>query len=309
MPEASLMQKRSALLTQCPPPPAPLSDADIATLPIHVTEWGAAGPPVLIVHGGVQGGLGGGPSTFSRQEALARQGWRLRLVDRPGFGRSPSRGVDDMEADARWIADMLGDGGHLMGHSWGGAEVLLAAARRTAGVQSLVLIEPALQSLLSGDPSVGEDPVLKADAAKMMGLLMSASSPRDYALGFARSLGSMPGQGGAPNAAAEALEADPQRAAGVGCALLQARMASVEAFRQAAETIARAKIPVLVVTGGWSPFFDAVGAVAARATQGRHVIVRAPNHFVQLASADDFNRVVDTFMREAGSVQSKPGGD
>ena len=87
-------------------------------------------PLVLIVHGGVQGGLGGGPATFARQEALADLGWQVAIVDRSGLGRTPSRGPDDMEADAPWIADMLGDGAHLVGHSWGGASALLAAASR-----------------------------------------------------------------------------------------------------------------------------------------------------------------------------------
>ncbi len=127
---AKAMEHREALIAQCPPAPPRLPEADAARLPIHVTTWGASGPAVLIVHGGVQGGLGGGPSTFSKQEPLAQRGWRLQLVDRPGFGQSASRGVDDMQADAAWIADMLGDGANLIGHSWGGAEALLAAARR-----------------------------------------------------------------------------------------------------------------------------------------------------------------------------------
>ncbi len=125
---AKAMERRNALMAQCGPVPARLPEADAAKLPIHVTAWGSTGPAVLIVHGGVQGGLGGGPSTFAKQEPLAQQGWRLQVVDRPGFGQSQSRGVDDMQADAVWIADMLGDGANLIGHSWGGAEALLPAA-------------------------------------------------------------------------------------------------------------------------------------------------------------------------------------
>jgi pimeloyl-ACP methyl ester carboxylesterase len=120
-----VLQHRATLLALCPHPPAPLSEAELAARPIHVTRSGDTGPDVLIIHGGVQGGLGGGPATFQKQEALARQGWRLRLVDRPGFGQSETRGVDDMEADSIWIAGMLGDGAHLIGHSFGGAETLL----------------------------------------------------------------------------------------------------------------------------------------------------------------------------------------
>ena len=255
-----MQDHRAALLAQCPPLPE-LPEAEAAALPIHVTHWGRTGPTVLVVHGGVQGGLGGGPSTFSAQEALVERGWQFDLVDRPGFGRSPSRGVDDMERDAVWIAGMMGDGRHLMGHSWGGASSLLAAARRPDAVRSLVLVEPALMPLLMRDPSLNDDPTVAADARAMAGRLLSARTPGDYALAFARGLGAPDGSG-ASNPAVAALERDPGRAAAVGCALLRGRMASDDAMRHAAEEVRRAEIPVLVVTGGWSPSFDAIGAIA-----------------------------------------------
>ena len=302
----NVLEHRAALLAQCPPAPPRLPEAEAAKLPIHVTEWGTTGPEVLIVHGGVQGGLGGGPSTFAKQEALAQRGWRLRLVDRPGFGQSPSRGVDDMEADAIWIADMLGNGANLIGHSWGGAESLLAAARRPGAVRSLVLVEPALQSLLMGDPGIDADPALKADAMRWGGMLLSAQSPRAYALSFGRSLGAVEQGGNASNTAVAALEADPELATRFGCSLLQGRMAPPPVLRAAAEAVARAHVPVLVITGGWSPFFDAVGGLAAKLTGGRHVVVRSPNHFVQLAGAEEFNTVVDAFMREADQARPPP---
>ncbi len=297
----AMFEHRAALLAQCPPAPAPPSEADAATLSVHVTTKGAAGPTVLVVHGGVQGGLGGGASTFVRQEPLAERGWQLRLVDRPGFGQSPSRGVDGMVADAPWIADLLGDGAHLVGHSWGGAEALLAAARRPNAVRSLVLVEPALQPLLMSDPAVQSNPAVMADAGRTAQSLMAAKTPGEYALTFARSLGTMPAN--APNPVT-ALEADPERATRAGCALLQARMAPPDVMRQAAAAVAHAGIPVLVITGGWSPSFDAVGDLAARLTHGRHVVVRSPNHFPQLANADEFNTVVDAFLREADRARA-----
>ena len=299
-----MQDHRAALIAQCPPAPAPLSAADAATRPIHVKRLGATGPAVLFIHGGVQGGLGGGATTFVRQEALAEQGWQLRLADRPGFGQSPSRGVDDMMADAPWIADLLGDGAHLVGHSWGGAEALLAAARRPEAVRSLILVEPAMQPLLMTDPTALND-ATKADAGRLGAALMAAQSPREYGLAFARSLGTFDTGGRGPNPIA-ALEADPEKATSAGCALLQGRMASPDLMKRAAEAVARAHIPVLVITGGWSPTFDAGGDLAAQLTGGRHVIVRSPNHFPQLANATEFNITVDAFMREAD--RARPAG-
>ena len=62
---------------------------------------------------------------------------------------------------------------------------------------------------------------------------------------------------------------------------------------------------MLVVTGGWSPSLDAVGEAVARATHGRHVIVRSPNHYVMLAGADAFNTVADAFMRAADASHAR----
>lgn len=293
---AAIAAKRDALLAHCPPPAEPPAGA--ALPPINVIELGDHGPAVVIVHGGVQGGLGGGPATFDRQHVLADRGWRLKLVERPGFGRSPSRGPDDMEADAVWIAELLGDGAHLVGHSWGGAEALLAAARRPGAVRSLTLIEPALFPLVMTDPELRADPEMLAVGGRMAGLMFQSDTPADYALAFARTV---LGRADDPDTQARiaGLEGDRAMAARVGCALLHGRMASPPAMRAAADAVAARGIPVLVVSGGWSPFFDRVGAVTARFTRGRLEIVAAANHMVQSAAAEAFNTLLETFMHEA----------
>ena len=297
---AAIGQRRAALLAQCPPaPPVP---ADLTDLPINVVELGDTGPTVVFVHGGVQGGLGGGPDTFDKQKALAAQGWRLRLVERPGFGRSPSRGVDDMEADAVWIADLLGaqQGGraHLVGHSWGGADALLAAARRPDAVRSLTLIEPALFPIVMTDPALRADPEMQQVGGRLAGLMMQSDSPADYAINFARTvLG--PEDDEEAKARVAGLQADRAVATSVGCAVLQGKIAAPEVMRAAADAVAAAGIPTLVVSGGWTPFFDRVGEVVARFTGGTFEVVPAANHMVQDAAAAAFNPLLDRFMRAA----------
>ena len=275
-----------------------VAEAEAAHLPIHVTCWGETGPRVLVVHGGVQGGLGGGPATFARQQALGAQGWRVEVVDRPGFGGSPTRGVDDMERDAVWIADRLGEGAHLMGHSWGGAEALLAAGRRPQAVRSLILIEPALAAVVAVDPSLQAHPAIQAGNVQRARMLLGSRTPADYGLAFARDV-APDGPDGAPNRAVAALEADPELAGRMGCALLQGRMAPPEAFRQTIEAVVQAGVPVLLVTGGWSPAFDAAAEALARLLKGRHVVTPSSSHFVQMEAADTFNPAVEAFMREA----------
>jgi pimeloyl-ACP methyl ester carboxylesterase len=70
---------------------------------IYITRWGS-GPPVVMVHGSAQGGPAGGAEQFGAQRPLVDHGWELVLPDRPGHGRSPSRGPEDLELDAVWVA-------------------------------------------------------------------------------------------------------------------------------------------------------------------------------------------------------------
>lgn len=282
------------LLGQCSPVPIPDGAAD---LPVHVTHWGDTGPDVVLVHGGVQGGIGGGPANFGGQRPLADRGWRLHLVDRPGFGASPSRGPDDMQTDGELIAGLLGDRSHLIGHSFGGAVALLAAAQRPAAVASLILIEPALQAMVAADTESMAAPDVQQGTRIMVDALLESQTPAEFARSFAQRLGT--GANGGPNPSAAMLEVDPGRAHGLGCSLLQAQMATPEVLTRAAKTIVDAQLAVLVISGGYTPNQDSIGRALARMLAGRHVIVSSPNHFIQEANPNEFNDVVDAFMRDS----------
>ena len=86
---------------------------------VHVTVWGD-GEPAVLVHGS----FGWGEETWREQRPLADD-YQLLLIDRRGFGSSQSDGRVDFERDADDVADLLGDGAHLVGHSYGGVVSLL----------------------------------------------------------------------------------------------------------------------------------------------------------------------------------------
>jgi pimeloyl-ACP methyl ester carboxylesterase len=147
---------------------------------LHVTTWGD-GDPAVFVHGS----FGWGEETWSAQRPLADR-YRLLLVDRRGFGKTPpaDRRVD-FDPDADDIVDLLDRERrtHLVGHSYGGVVALLAASRRPAAVRSLCVIEPPAFALVRGRPEAEQVISLVAKAAD------DASDPEDYRARFLRAFG------------------------------------------------------------------------------------------------------------------------
>jgi pimeloyl-ACP methyl ester carboxylesterase len=115
---------------------------------LYVASHGS-GPAVILVHGS----LATGRDEWEHQLPLADEGFRLLVVDRRGYGRSPAADGEDFLRDAEDLADIMGEGAHLVGHSYGGLGVMLAAARRPAATRSLALLEPPAISLAQDHPA------------------------------------------------------------------------------------------------------------------------------------------------------------
>jgi pimeloyl-ACP methyl ester carboxylesterase len=148
-----------------------------STASVNVTVWGD-GEPAVFVHGS----FGWGEETWREQRQLA-DSHRLLLVDRRGFGRSPADGRVDFDRDADDVADVLGEGAHLVGHSYGGVVSLLAAGRKRAAVRSLTVIEPPALALVRGNPAV-EEFITGVQLATE-----EARDPSDYRARFLRNFG------------------------------------------------------------------------------------------------------------------------
>jgi pimeloyl-ACP methyl ester carboxylesterase len=147
------------------------TDLEVATL--------GSGPRVVFVHGSIVGA----ETTWRHQADLAEH-WTLCLPNRPGFGSSPPLERGDFEAEAPLIAELLEDGAHLVGHSYGAVIALFAAAKRPGSVRSLTVSEPGALRVAAGDPVVD---ALIAPARSSTGSAMGcrrATSCCSFAAGF-----------------------------------------------------------------------------------------------------------------------------
>ena len=252
---------------------------------IHVTELGTEGPKIVLVHGSAQGSTVGGDKHYLGQQALAAQGWRLAIPDRPGHGRSPAPGrPDDFELDGLWVADLLGEGAHLVGHSYGGLVALAAAAARPEAVKSLTLVEAAMQHLALDDPRTQDF------VRRIIEAFTGAGSPAEVATRFIQVAG-IPAEIRGHRGAAE-LDA-------MGKAALSIRMPTPERVRELVEAVAANHISLLTVSGGWEPGIDSSSERAALLGGGRHVVVESPHHLPQNHDPEAFNALFTDFMKAA----------
>ncbi|ALL79519.1 alpha/beta hydrolase (plasmid) [Pseudonocardia sp. EC080610-09] len=126
---------------------------------------GAAEPPAVFVHGVLSWGTDDRYG-FGHQRPLAAHR-RLILMDRRGHGDSPDLEGPyrtDYTVDAEDIIALLGDGAHLVGHSYGGVAAMLAASARPDLVRSLCLIQPGALRVAENEPVV-RDTLARARAS------------------------------------------------------------------------------------------------------------------------------------------------
>jgi pimeloyl-ACP methyl ester carboxylesterase len=235
------------------------------------------GPPVLFVHGSVVGAA----STFRKQRSLADR-WTLILPNRPGFGGSPPLDRGDFEAEASLFAELLGEGAHLVGHSYGAVIALLAAPERPEAVRSLTVSEPGCLRVAAGTPVVdemirnGERLFRDPDAI-----------PREVFLRFFRS--------GAGSARETPDELPEELAHGVE--LLKCERPSWEAEIPMAE-LAGAGFPILVISGDHSEAFEAVCDTLANGLGAEREVIPGRGHTVP-STGDPYNDRLSAFLESA----------
>jgi pimeloyl-ACP methyl ester carboxylesterase len=243
---------------------------------LHVEAWGE-GTPVVLVHGS----LATGTDEWDAQRPLADEGFRLLVLDRHGYGQNRAADGEDFLVDAHDIAELMGDGAHLVGHSYGGLGAVLAAALRPDATMSLTLLEAPAPDL------AGTNPEWRAFVDEVRTLWHQDLPDEEWVVRFLEAVGSEPGQ------------LPPE--------LLDAAVGLVPLFRRGrpffeAELplaeVASARFPKLVVSGGHSPGFDAMCDDLAHRIGASRATVRGAGHEIQFAGPP-INEALKALWRKA----------
>ena len=228
----------------------------------------------------MHGSVTGGATTWRKQLPLARR-WTLLVVERPGFGSCPPAGERvDFAVDAPLVAEVLGDGAHLVGQSYGGVVSLLAAAQRPEAVRSLTVIEPPAFAVAAGEPGRGRVRQARQGA-----------------------LGDRPGGSRRPSCrcsstwSARRNRRGSHRSCEQGARLLRTERGPWEAEIPLDE-LAAASFPKLVVSGAHDPAFDAVCDVLERRLGAERAVIPGADHSVQRTEAP-FNERLEAFLERA----------
>ena len=244
------------------------------------------GPPVLFVHGDIVG-----PSlTWRKQRELAKR-WTLLIPSRPGFGASPALERNDFEVEAPMFAELLGDGAHLVGHSYGAVIALLAAAERPEAVRSLTVSEPGCLRVAAGTPVVDE----MITNGKLLFENAPSIPPQEFLKLFRGGAGSAYGT---PDQLPEELMH--------GVELLKRERPSWEA-EIPLQRLAAAGFPALVLSGGHSPAFEAVCDALADGLSAKRAVIPGRGHTVPSTGAP-YNERLEAFLiaAEGGLIGSGP---
>jgi len=219
-----------------------------------------SGEHVVLAHGS----LATGSEEWEAQQPLAEEGFRLLVVDRRGYGRSPAAEGEDFLRDAEDIGVLMDGSAHLVGHSYGGLGVMVAAARRPEVTRSLAVLEPAAITLAQDHQAAREL------TSKLREIWELDLPDRAWMERFLEAVGSNP------------KELPPE--------LLDTALPLVPVMRRGRlpsggdlplAELAAATYPKLVVSGGHAPGFEAICDDLAEKIGASRSVIEGAGHEIQ----------------------------
>jgi pimeloyl-ACP methyl ester carboxylesterase len=264
--------------------------------PLNVVVWGG-GERVVCVHGS----LSWGTFAFRAQRPLAASR-SLVLPDRRGYGASAESGRSDFSVDADDVAALLGEGAHLVGHSYGAVVALLVAARRPEAVRTLTAVEPVALSTVRGDAAVEE----LIAALEEVHAEASSLTGAEFSLRFLEAFGYRRG--------VDMPERPNLNHNGIRAAMTTMTERPPWEAEIPLDALASSGFPALVVSGRWDNLAAgeqalgrrAIGAACdtvTRSLDAGRVIIDGWAHGCQY-SAEPFNRALRSFWESAATRPS-----
>ena len=247
---------------------------DDRTVELHVERWGE-GERVVLVHGS----LAVAAEEWAEQVPLADEGFALVAPDRRGNGSSPAADGEDYLVDGADVAGLMGDGAHVVGHSYGGLGAMFAAARRPEATRSLTLLEPAAFGAGLDQPAVA------ALVDEVRSLWDADTDDAEFVVAFLRAVGSDP-------------DAFPPE-------FLEAALPLVPVLRNGRrfweaelplDELAAATFPKAVVSGGHHPGFEGMCDALADRIGAERLVVPGAGHEIQF-TGEAINEVLRRVWR------------
>lgn len=229
------------------------------------------GETAVLVHGS-----GFRDSTWSDQFSLADR-YRLVLPFRRGYGKSPADDPD-FDVDARDLLGLLGEGAHVVGHSYGAVASLVAAATRPERFRTLTVIEPPAFGVARGDPAV-EELIANMEAVHARD---SELTTEEFGRAFTEAIG---------------FERPVERPRAEILAAIESLRRERPPWEAEIAFERLEGIPILVVSGGWNPAFDAVCDVVEERLGAERAVFTGRGHGPQ--HAPGFNERLLSFWGTA----------
>jgi acyl transferase domain-containing protein len=239
---------------------------------MHVVELGR-GDPVVFVHGGAVGGV----HAWQTQQSLADR-WRLIIPSRLNYGKSRTTAREDFDEDATLIAELLGDGAHVVAQSYGTVGAMLAAMRRPDAVRSLTLIESGASAVARGRPVVDE-----FERAMRELLAAPPDDPEDL---FHAVFAIIEPTARYPSPLPPVLATFAKR---IHTAVRWPWEADLDL-----EPLRAAGIPTLVVSGGQRPVFEEISDALATQLNGERLVI--PGGHATQNMGTPFNEALEAFL-------------
>jgi pimeloyl-ACP methyl ester carboxylesterase len=262
----------------------------VSGVEVHLRRAGAAGAPVLLLHG-----IGGSSASFGAQLGALAPSYRALAWDAPGYGASPDPtrppGMSGYAGSAAAVLEQHG-AGHLVGVSWGGVIATRLAAQRPDLVRSLTLADSSRGA--GRTPEGAAQMVARADQLAELG-----------AGAFARSRGPRLPAPGAPASLVDAVVATMAAVRLPGYRYAAQSMAETDH----SALLARIAVPTLVLVGEQ----DRVTGVAEsrRLAEGiagaRLCVLPGAGHAANQECPQEFNHLLVGFLEQV-EVTTATGG-